>query len=56
MMEVVSTEEIAAIESVAGGVSLKDRLSKKGCGGEQSVDILRDTFSWGHLCPTCPGK
>lgn len=24
--------------------------------GEQSVDILRDTLAWGHLCPTSPGE
>ena len=24
--------------------------------GEHSLDILQDTLTWGHICPTCPGE
>lgn len=54
LLVTASTQEIAAVEQFGGVNALLERL-QRGCTGEQSLNVLQDTLSWGHLCPTSPG-
>jgi DNA polymerase II small subunit/DNA polymerase delta subunit B len=50
-----STQEVAQVEKFGGVGALVERL-QRGCSGQQSVNVLQDTLSWGHICPTSPGN
>ena len=55
-MEVEGDELVVPDTTTTTSSSTSCRQEPPHCSGSQSVHILRDTLSWGHLCPTSPGK
>ena len=54
-MEVEGDELVVPDTTTTTSSSTSCRQEPPHCSGSQSVHILRDTLSWGHLCPTSPG-
>jgi hypothetical protein len=55
LLVTASTQEVAQVEKFGGVGALVERL-QRGVSGQQSVNVLQDTLSWGHICPTSPGN
>ena len=49
----VEGDELVVPDTTTTSTSCRQQPPR--CSGNQSVHILRDTLSWGHLCPTSPG-
>ena len=52
----VEGDELVVPDTTTTTSTTSSRQEPPRCSGNQSVHILRDTLSWGHLCPTSPGK